>query len=331
MNRIFNKVVGTGGVGTGEIYLLEGSHTLGREESRAGHLLPNRDFCKLHIVLHYISTLTKNMRPEVQVIPVSAVGDDSRGKTIREIMGNTGINMKYLKTIDGVPTMHSFCFQYPDGAGGNITESKSACSKVDPDMLKDAQGMIDDKTVILAVPEVPLKSRIEFIKIGAKKKAFIAASFNSNEMNELVASGVLELINLLSIYMDEARMFTGIKKGKKPSDVVTACVDKLLKINPEIKLTVTNGAEGVYAYENGKLDFCPAFPVKVVNAAGAGDAFLSGLLIGILKGQDIIGHPEHSCLKYAVALAGMSVLSRDTIHFGITSTTLEEFISAQNI
>ncbi|HET8636983.1 MAG TPA: hypothetical protein VFL96_09045, partial [Acidobacteriaceae bacterium] len=50
-------VVGIGGIGTGVVFRLEGAHSLGREESREATLLPGRDFCKLHIVEHYIAAL----------------------------------------------------------------------------------------------------------------------------------------------------------------------------------------------------------------------------------------------------------------------------------
>jgi hypothetical protein len=53
----FTQVVGIGGIGTGVAFALEGGHTLGREESRLGVLLTGRDYCKLHIVEHYIAAL----------------------------------------------------------------------------------------------------------------------------------------------------------------------------------------------------------------------------------------------------------------------------------
>ena len=331
MSTNFNKVVGTGGVGTGEIYQLEGMHTLGREESRAGHLLPDRDYCKLHIILHYIAVLTKDLQSAVQVIPVSAVGNDSRGNTIREDMVNVGMNIAFLKTIENAPTLHSVCIQYPDGSGGNITESKSACSKVDMDLLSNVEKIIDANTIVLAVPEVPLKSRFDFMRIGTRKRAFIAASFTSQEMKELEKSGIIEKIDLLSLNMDEAVVLSGIKKDKEPEDVVTRCIEKISKFNPNIKFTVTNGADGVYAYESGILEYHPVFKVNAVNSAGAGDAFMAGLIIGTLKGQSIVEDKKNSCLRYAVALAGLSVTSRDTIHFGITHENLEEFIYANEI
>jgi hypothetical protein len=50
----FRCLIGTGGVGSGSFFELEGNHTLGREESRAGRFLDRQDYCKLHIITHYV-------------------------------------------------------------------------------------------------------------------------------------------------------------------------------------------------------------------------------------------------------------------------------------
>ena len=124
-------------------------------------------------------------------------------------------------------------------------------------------------------------------------------------------------------------MFSGLGKNMKTRRIVEVCIEKLLSVNPVIKLAVTDGANGAYAYDNGALDFLPACPVNPVNTAGAGDAFLAGLIIGIIKGLSFTGDGKESCLKYAAALSSMSVTSRDTIHFGITNESFQEFLSKQ--
>ena len=57
MSRRYDVVVGTGGIGSGIFLALEGNRTLGREESRPADLLDQRDYCKLHIVSHYVRRL----------------------------------------------------------------------------------------------------------------------------------------------------------------------------------------------------------------------------------------------------------------------------------
>ena len=79
----FTQVVGVGGIGTGTIIALRGNHTLGRNESRMGEALDARDYCKLHIVEHYIAVLMgSNENPsKFKVFAVGNVGDDPAGAT----------------------------------------------------------------------------------------------------------------------------------------------------------------------------------------------------------------------------------------------------------
>ena len=75
----YNGIIGTGGIGSGKFFVLNGDHTLGREESRSGHFLDINDYCKQHIILHYIKVL---LGPSFEVIPVGKVGNDDIGQIL---------------------------------------------------------------------------------------------------------------------------------------------------------------------------------------------------------------------------------------------------------
>ena len=53
----FKAMIGVGGIGSGRFFKLNGNHTLGREESRSGQFLDTQDYCKLHIISHYVKVL----------------------------------------------------------------------------------------------------------------------------------------------------------------------------------------------------------------------------------------------------------------------------------
>ena len=55
--RATRRLIGIGGIGSGTFFALNGNHTLGREESRGGRFLDRRDYCKLHIISHYVRPL----------------------------------------------------------------------------------------------------------------------------------------------------------------------------------------------------------------------------------------------------------------------------------
>ena len=125
----YKAVIGTGGIGSGMMFELQGDHTLGREESRAARLDDCRDFCKLHIMLHYVAMLLGSNHDDeatCQTIPVGKVGKDSVGKEMVRLMKESGMDTRYVITTAEAPTLFSMCFLYPDRTGGNITTSRSA-------------------------------------------------------------------------------------------------------------------------------------------------------------------------------------------------------------
>ena len=168
-NSPYGQLVGVGGLGTGMFFELEGDHTLGRNESRSGRLLDVRDYCKLHIVMHYVAKLL-GARPSglpFHVVPIGNVGDDLAGQYVIEQMADVGIDASHVRAIPATPTLFSVCFQYPDGAGGNITTSNSAAgalSRSDIDKIAELLTRGAKHVIALAVPEVRLDVRQYFLE-----------------------------------------------------------------------------------------------------------------------------------------------------------------------
>ncbi|MGC4234121.1 MAG: hypothetical protein QM594_14170, partial [Niabella sp.] len=97
-NYAYKRITGTGGIGSGMFFVLEQDHTLGRNESRLGALLPFKDYCKQHIILHYIAALL-GAPGRFEVHPVGKVGDDAVGRLLLEQMQQVGMDTKYVKVM----------------------------------------------------------------------------------------------------------------------------------------------------------------------------------------------------------------------------------------
>ena len=79
----YDKIIATGGIGTGMLFLSGQQETLGRSESRSVTLSPAKDYCKQQIVLYYTAAL---LRETIPVYPIGYVGNDSMGDSILEEM-----------------------------------------------------------------------------------------------------------------------------------------------------------------------------------------------------------------------------------------------------
>ncbi|TFB20343.1 aminoimidazole riboside kinase [Lelliottia nimipressuralis] len=68
---------------------------------------------------------------------------------------------------------------------------------------------------------------------------------------------------------------------------VNVGLDTLMQRCPARLVLVTQGKEGVVAWNEGTVTHYPATPVQCVDTTGAGDAFVAGLLYGLAAGQDL--------------------------------------------
>src|SRR5688500_3236515 len=109
----YDHIAGTGGIGTGIFFSLVSNETLGRNESRAGYLLPYQDYCKQHIILHYIAVLLgAGQKDHFNVYPIGKVGHDEPGKWLLRIMQEAGMDTRYVARSADAATLFSVCFQY---------------------------------------------------------------------------------------------------------------------------------------------------------------------------------------------------------------------------
>jgi sugar/nucleoside kinase (ribokinase family) len=317
----YDAMIGTGGIGSGMFFALDGEHTLGREESRSGRFLDRRDYCKLHIVSHYVQAL---LGRDFATIPIGAVGRDEIGDRLLAEMREIGLDLRYVERVENHPTLFAVCFVYPDGSGGNLTANDSACSAVDGAWVMRAEpefARFGGRGVALALPEVTMEARRSLLALGARYRFLKVASYTSGEIREVVERGDLHDVDLLAVNLDEAAVAAGMSaEGKQAADIVEAAVHALAAQHAGIQLTITAGNRGSWSWDGQVLNYVPVFSAPVVSTAGAGDAHLAGTLAGMCAGMSLA--PAH---ELGALTAAMSVTSPHTINKEITRASLRDF------
>lgn len=342
----YDHIIGTGGIGSGIFYSLTTNETMGRNESRTGILLPYKDYCKQHIILHYIAVLLEaGSRSGFHVHPIGKVGDDETGRSLIAQMAAVGMDTSHVHISRDAATLFSVCYQYPDQSGGNITTGNSASNLVseqDIDHYFDSHSFNDKRGIVLAVPEVPLSARIALMKAGRLRNCLNVASLLSAEVTEFIEMGGIGLTDLLAINIDEAgKIARKSKAAEQEEQVIPECLAVLKNINPSISVIITNGSKNIYCLPGGLLrqpgdardqvyEF-PALKVPVVSTAGAGDALIAGTICGLCCGLPLAiaqqsGNTSlNSAVELGILLAGYAVTSPDSIHPAATANDLHHF------
>jgi sugar/nucleoside kinase (ribokinase family) len=323
----FNGIIGTGGIGSGKFFVLNGDHTLGREESRSGHFLDASDYCKQHIILYYIKVL---LGTSFSVIPVGKLGNDDIGQNLFKEMSEAGFVMNRVEKVPNVSTLFSFCFSYPDGSGGNMTTDNSASSQVDADFIEMARTELEkfgNKGIVMSAPEVPLPARLKLLEMGKHYGLYCTASFTTEEINNVLDAGIMTNIDLIAINIDEAKSFAESPVNKTDTaSIVQSAIQKLHKLNKNIIVSITAGEQGSWCWDGHRLNSFPAVNTGVISTAGAGDAFFSGILCGLALGLHLFDAQQIASL-----VAGLSVTSPHTIHKGINRYSLLDFLHTTDI
>lgn len=323
----YQALIGVGGIGSGRFFALRGNHTLGREESRAGRFLPNRDYCKLHIISHYVKAL---LGPEFATILIGRVGDDDIGYRLLQELKDAGLDPRYVRVCADAPTLFSVCFTYPDGSGGNLTTDDSACSRVDADAVAEAQPDFErfaGRGVALAAPEVPLTAREKLLQLGTEYRFLRVASFVSAEIGQAIEMGLLGVVDLLGINIHEVAVAAGASaEASPPESIVARAIERLRGINSRMLVSITAGPRGSWSWDGKSLTHAPAFPVEAISTAGAGDAHLAGIIAGLVAGLTMPQAQELGTL-----IAALSVTSPHTIHPEIDRRSLHALAATWHV
>ncbi len=324
---LYQAMTGVGGIGSGTFFAVSGNDTLGREESRAGRLLDRRDYCKLHIIAHYVKAL---LGPGFATYPIGRVGADNTGRMLIEEMQAAGLDTTYVRLSPGEQTLFSFCFQYPDGTGGNLTTNDSASDHVTAESVAEAEAIFNafsGRGIALAAPEVPLETRSTLLEVATAHQFWRVASFVTAEVEPALQQGMIEMVDLVALNLDEAAAAAGeaLDRGAAQATVDRA-VERLCRLNPQLRVSMTGGRLGSWAWDGQVLSHQPAFDTTVVGTAGAGDAHLAGVIAG-----EAVGLSFAESHQLAGLVAGLSVQSPHTIHKGVDRLSLRQFAEHQTL
>ncbi len=92
---------------------------------------------------------------------------------------------------------------------------------------------------------------------------------------------ILDAASIIILNKSEAGLLL-----KSKSNQIKSLAKSLYKLGPRI-VVITEGSKGVAAYDGSEFYSLPAYKVKVKNTTGAGDAFASGFLAGLIHENDI--------------------------------------------
>ena len=145
---------------------------------------------------------------------------------------------------------------------------------LNPDFLKKKHAIIDSFEIILIDNNLS-KESLEYLLITYSHKKIIMDAVSTEKAKKLVP--YLDKISILKLNQMELDSLTSSKDKY-------AQINELHQLGARALLITHQENKVVYSRDGARFELKPNKMEKIVNATGAGDAFLSGFVHGILNG-----------------------------------------------
>ncbi|WP_406327277.1 sugar kinase [Streptomyces sp. NBC_00203] len=220
----------------------------------------------------------------VPVAWLSAVGDDTWGRRVRDAVAAAGVDVSRVRTDPDRPTGLLVKDPGADGTRVHYYRRGSAASALGP-------GLLDEDTIRSAALAhftgiTPALSASCGELVTRALTGPYTVSFDVNHRPALwpdasaatVLRDLADRADIVFVGLDEAQRLWG-------QDLKAADVRELLG-RPRI-LVVKDGAYAATAFSDEGVCTVPALRTTVVEPVGAGDAFAAGFLAGLLRGEEM--------------------------------------------
>lgn len=244
---------------------------------------------------------------ELRPIYLGIVDDTPLGTAVIEKLKNHKVNCDYTLTIpDGMGTWLAVFDNNGDVAGSiskrpnmfplvNILESKGdeIFAKADSVVMEvDLDKEIIKKTLELAEKHgTKIYGLVSNMNIAVQRRDFLQR-FDCFICNQLEAG----------------QLFVDDYSGKTPEEMCDILENKIIRANIPSMVVTMGGQGAVYADLNGNKGICPAKKVIVKDTTGAGDAFCSGVVIGLTYGKTMA-----EAIEIGSTLAASVIISSDNV------------------
>lgn len=211
---------------------------------------------------------------------VTAVGDDDNGAIIKNQLRKQGISIRHLQTVKGMPTGYSVIILSGSGER-TVLVHRGAAEKLSP--AKIAWKDLDAKWYYVSSLGGNLAIVRKLAARAAKARTRIAWNPGGKEIAKgfRVLAPLIRKMDVLILNREEAAQLSGRDAGNLEAIV------RHLGDHPRKALIITDGKNGAYAFGRGVRYHCPSLTKKRINTTGAGDAFGSGFIAGLLERDDL--------------------------------------------
>lgn len=246
---------------------------------------------------------------------ISAVGDDVYGKKIVDEGRAIGLELEHSMILPGTSTS-TYVSILDDGGDMKVAISHmDILNHMNVEFIKSKKDIIESSKICVIDTNIP-KDVIEYALNNYKETKFFLDTVSVTKCMKI--KDMIGKFHTIKPNKIEAEALSGIHI-ENYKDIHKA---GQFFINQGVKnVFISLGGDGVYYNDGNEWGIYSVPKIEVINANGAGDAFLSGLVFSYFNNYSL-----KTTLKYSTACSIMAITHKDTINPNISEENVNKII-----
>lgn len=217
---------------------------------------------------------------------ISAIGDDAEGQTVLAAMSAWGMRQDQIQTVVEKPTGAVEVTLQNNEPKYDIVKDR-AWDFIQPPSISDYADYSYLYYGSLAYRSERTAETIRQVIAASKLPRFVDLNIRPPWFDETWVSTLVEGADWLKLNHEELQKLTGIECDSR--EKVQQAVEKFRKVHQVANFCITSGSKGAYLATNDGdgIEVAVTKPDPLVDTVGAGDAFASVLLAGLIEGRPL--------------------------------------------
>ena len=254
-------------------------------------------------------------RLDVRAVLLSAVGRDMTGKHVVKHSRDKGVRCEHVRAVDEQRTGTYVALLKPDGELLVAISDFEIMNAVDEDYLRRHERLFARAGIIVIDATLTDAALAIVFELAARYGVRVCA----DPTTPTLANKLCPYLDQLYLITPNAAETTVLCDLEQPANDRETALDAARRlVATGVKLAVvTMGELGVaYADSNG-AGFIRAHQIKVADSTGAGDAFSSAVIFGLLNNVEI-----DETMRLGMTAASLTLQSRETVLPDLTQELL---------
>lgn len=247
------------------------------------------------------------VRLGVETRLISAVGNDIQGGRIMDEARRIGLNVEDSFVMEGQRTSTYLSVLDESGDMEAAIADMDIFDKITPELIASKKHIIESSSVCVVDTNIPRES-IEYLLTNIRDTVFFLDTVSTVKCRKV--ADLIGRFDTVKPNVLEAEVLTGMKI--EDDDDLLRSAEFLLKKGVK-NVFITLGGEGVFYHDGNRHGRIRPPKIKVVNATGAGDAFVAALVYGRMNGFGT----EHTG-RFATAASALALSHENTINPNIS-------------